>query len=251
LVDLSVAEQVIRGVGLVIFDKDGTLIELYHYWSRMVALRARFICEALGLDAKHEEALVWALGVDLQAGRLRPEGPVGLKKREVVIQAAVDCLAGSGLEGTREICAAAFDRADETSSRDLGAFVKPIRGAVRLLESLHAAGCRAAVATVDRSERARLAMEFLGMTGRLDLIVGSESVVRPKPHPDMIDFILNTLGIDPSRAIMVGDALTDIHMGLAAGLKACVGVLAGFATQEQMREITPFVVQDVSELTVV
>ena len=49
MIDLSVDSKVIHDVGLVIFDKDGTLIELYHYWSQMVALRARIICEALGL----------------------------------------------------------------------------------------------------------------------------------------------------------------------------------------------------------
>ena len=48
MVDLLIESSVIRDVGLVIFDKDGTLIELYHYWSQMVALRARLICEAPG-----------------------------------------------------------------------------------------------------------------------------------------------------------------------------------------------------------
>ena len=66
---------------LVIFDKDGTLIELYPYWSQMVALRARIICETLGLGTEHEPGLRWALGVDEKAGRLRQDGPVGLKKR--------------------------------------------------------------------------------------------------------------------------------------------------------------------------
>jgi phosphoglycolate phosphatase-like HAD superfamily hydrolase len=47
---------------------------------------------------------------------------------------------------------------------------------------------------------------------------------------------------------MVGDALTDIQMGLNAGLKASIGVLSGFATAEQLRTLTPFVVHDVSEL---
>jgi phosphoglycolate phosphatase-like HAD superfamily hydrolase len=54
MIDLSVNFNIIRDVGLVIFDKDGTLIELYHYWSQMVALRARLIGEALGLDTNRQ-----------------------------------------------------------------------------------------------------------------------------------------------------------------------------------------------------
>ena len=73
MASLSVDRRVIPGVDLVVFDKDGTLIELYHYWSQMVALRARLIREALGLDGEHEAGLRWALGVDEKAVRLRPD----------------------------------------------------------------------------------------------------------------------------------------------------------------------------------
>ncbi len=234
----------------MIFDKDGTLIELYHYWSQMVALRARLICEALGLDKTHEEGLKWTLGVDEKAGRLRPEGPVGLKKREIVIQAAVDYLAAVGLRETRPVCSAAFERADEESSQDLGRFIRPVRGAEALVGELHTNGCRIAVATVDISRRARLAVNFMGCGDLVDLVVGAEQVTRPKPAPDMIHLILKTLGIKPSQAVMVGDALTDVQMGLNAGLKASIGVLSGFATRDQMQSRTPFIARDVSELTV-
>jgi phosphoglycolate phosphatase-like HAD superfamily hydrolase len=249
LATLAVDRKFIHDVGLVIFDKDGTLIELYRYWSQMVALRARIICAALGLDAEREAGLRWALGVDESAGRLRPEGPVGLKRREIVIQAAVDCLAGAGVRDASAVCAAAFDRADEESSRDLARFVRPTPGAAALIDALHAGGCRVAVATVDIRRRAQLAVDFLGLGGKIDLLVGADQVARPKPAPDMIHLILKTLDIEPSRAVMVGDAMIDIQMGLNAGLKASIGVLTGFATRDQLQALTPFVVQDTSEIT--
>jgi phosphoglycolate phosphatase-like HAD superfamily hydrolase len=245
---LAVDRKFIPGVGLVIFDKDGTLIELYHYWSQMVALRARLICAALGLDAEHEAGLRRALGVDEKAGRLRPEGPVGLKTREIVIQAAVDYLAGAGLGDAGAVCAAAFERADEESGRDLARFVRPTPGAAALVDALQASGCRVAVATVDITRRARLAVDFLGFGGKIDLLVGADQVARPKPAPDMIHLILKTLDIEPSRAVMVGDALTDIQMGLNAGLKASIGVLTGFATRAQLQSVTPFVAADLSKI---
>jgi phosphoglycolate phosphatase len=235
-------------VDLVIFDKDGTLIELYHYWSQMVALRARLICEALGMGHVHENRLRWALGVDEKAGRLRPEGPVGLKKREVVIQAAVDYLSGVGFRATGSICVDAFARADEESSRDLGRFVRPIQGAASLLAQLHASGCRVAVATVDTSRRARLAIDFLGWGGQIDLVVGGDQVTRSKPDPEMVRLILNRLGIEGSKGVMVGDALNDVRMGINAGLKSSIGVLSGLATRGQMQAVTSFVVPDVSEI---
>jgi phosphoglycolate phosphatase-like HAD superfamily hydrolase len=250
MIDLSVNSKVIHDVSLVIFDKDGTLIELYHYWSQMVALRARLICEALGLGTEHQAGLRWALGVDEKAGRLRPEGPVGLKKREIVLKAAGDYLDGIGRRDTVLLCEQAFERADEISSGDLSRFIRPIRGAVALMDALHDRGCRLALATVDVGRRARLAMEFMGVSDTLDLVVGGEEVARSKPDPEMIRIILDRLGVDRSQAVMVGDALNDLQMGANAGLKASIGVLTGFATAEQMQALTPFIARDVSELAV-
>ena len=80
--------------------------------------------------------------------------------------------------------------------------------------------------------------------------VGGEEVARAKPDPEMIHIILDRLGVDRSQAVMVGDALNDVQMGANAGLKASIGVLTGFATAEQMRALTSFVAQDVSEIAV-
>jgi len=247
---LLVDSKPIPDIDLVVFDKDGTLIELYHYWSQMVFLRAQLICKSLQIDPAHEAGLRWALGVDETSGRLRPEGPVGLRKREIVIQAAVDYLSGVGCRDTQRTCAEAFERADDISGRELERFVRPVRGAVELLGALKRAGGRAAVATVDVSRRARLAMEFMGVGAALDLIVGGEEVTRSKPDPEMLHLVLERLGVDRSRAVMVGDALNDVQMGLNAGLKAAIGVLTGFATADQLRELTPFVARDVSEIAV-
>jgi len=250
MIDLSVNSNVIHDVGLVIFDKDGTLIELYPYWSQMVALRARIIGEAFGLGTEHQAGLRWALGVDEKAGRLRRDGPVGLKKREIVLKASTDYLGGIGHRDTLRLCEQAFDRADEISIGDLGRFIRPIQGAVSLMGALRDRGCRVALATVDVGRRARLAMEFMGVSDTLDLVVGGEEVARSKPDPEMIHIILDRLGIARSQAVMVGDALSDVQMGINAGLKASIGVLTGFATAEQIRTLTPFIARDVSELAV-
>jgi len=116
--------------------------------------------------------------------------------------------------------------------------------------ALRDGGCRVALATVDVSWRARLAMEFMGVNDTLDLIVGGEEVAHSKPDPEMIHIILGRLGIEQSQVVMVGDALNDVQMGLNAGLKASIGVLTGFATADQLRALTPFVARDVSEIEV-
>ncbi len=249
-VDLVLDGVVVEDVRLMIFDKDGTLMDLYYYWSQMIVLRAELICRKLGLGEEQRDRLTYQMGVDVKAGRLRPEGPVGLKSREVVLQTAIDYLASTGHAGSHDLCFAVFEEVDRISSLDLKRFIKPIAGAADLIDSLSAKGCRIAIATTDRTARGKLAMKFLGFADRIDLVVGGDLVGNTKPDPEMVRLILDSLKVDRSNAVMVGDAVTDVRMGVNAGLRASVGVLSGLAGKSELCAITRHVVKSVAEIGV-
>ena len=251
MISLRVGSKIIENIEVMIFDKDGTLMELHHYWSMIVGLRAHMICERLGLGDTHVKGVAYAMGADLDSGRLRPEGPVGLRKREIVMGAAVDYLISLGHVNTHDLCFDVFKEVDEISSKDLRDFVRPIEGAEILLRSASKKGCRIAIATTDRRERASLAMGFLGFDSMVDLVIGADDVSKPKPDPEQIELVLKNLSVDRSRVVMVGDALTDVGMGINAGVKASVGVLTGFATAGELLEITPYVAESVSGISVI
>jgi len=239
----------IRGVRLVVFDRDGTLIDLYNYWAGMIGLRSELISRELNLEDKDKKALMYAMGIDLDKKHLRPEGPVGLKKREIVMQAAVDYLGGISIKGSTKLCFEAFKKADELSLDKMDAFLKPLEGLTSLLGSLKKNGCMIAIATTDKSHRAKMTMERLGIIDYFSVILGADSVKRPKPAPEMLNLILNRLNINKEEAVMVGDAVTDIQMGISAGVKT-IGVTSGLATEEKLRQLTPCVISDISHLEV-
>lgn len=250
MVKIRVNGKVIPDVQLMIFDKDGTLMELYHYWSQMVGLRAKLIGQKLGLGEEYQNNLLYEMGVDFKAGRLRPEGPVGLKKREIVLKAAVDYLTSIGYDKPDSLCFDVFNEVDRISSTNLKQFIKPIDGAGNLINSLSREGCKVAIATTDKTARAKLAMEFLGFADKIDMVAGADIVTRSKPDPEMIYLILDTLDIGRTNAVMVGDAITDVQMGINANLKASIGVLTGFTSFQQLKDITPYIANRVSELKV-
>src|SRR3989338_2908577 len=99
-------------VQLVVFDRDGTLIDLYSYWSGMIGLRSDSISKELKLRDEEKKQLMFSMGIDLDKKCLRPEGPVGLKKREIVMQAAVDYLNSISAKNSERICFDAFKKAD-------------------------------------------------------------------------------------------------------------------------------------------
>jgi phosphoglycolate phosphatase len=225
-------------------------MDLYRYWSQMISLRAGLICDKLGLDASDKANLVFDMGVDEKKGKLRPKGPVGILKREVVMQAAVDYLSSKGYKGTRDLCFTVFSDIDKSTSQDLKSLIQPIDGAGKLLTELKKNGCRIAIATTDKTNRAELAMEYLGFAGMMDMVVGADMVDNSKPAPDMAELILEKLNINKANAAVVGDALTDINMGINAGLKASIGVLTGLSSEIQLRELTPHVAGSVAEIAV-
>jgi HAD superfamily hydrolase (TIGR01549 family) len=245
VIDIAVGQDVIFNIGLMIFDKDGTLIELYHYWSQMVALRAELICRRLGLNDEYREGLMYQMGVDLKKKILRPDGPVGLKKREVVMRAAIDYLHGRGHDNIYNLCFDVFREVDQLTSLDLQKYIKPIDGTVTLINDAHMKGCKIAIATTDKSERAKLAFRFLGLEEKIDIFLGADHVKESKPDPEMIFKILKDLNIQPDNAVMVGDALIDVQTGINAGLKASIGVLTGFATASELLPFTPYIAESV------
>jgi len=249
MADIKVGREVIKDVQLVVFDKDGTLTDLYKYWSSMVKFRANLICQRLFLKEANNIALREAMGVDLQSFRLKPQGPVGLKKREVVMQTAIDYLETIGFSGTEQLCIDVFEEVDRYSLNHFSSIICPIEGLYNLFDSLKKSSCKIAIATTDRTERARLAMEHLKIVDQIDLIVGADMVLNTKPDPEMANLILSKLNVLRDKTIMVGDAVSDVGLGVNAGLKAAVGVLTGLAAEEELRGVTIHVIQSIAEIT--
>lgn len=50
--------------------------------------------------------------------------------------------------------------------------------------------------------------------------------------------------------MIVGDAITDIEMGINAGLRASIGVCSGLTPREKLMEKTNYVIEDISEIRV-
>lgn len=250
MADLRINDKQLKDVKLVIFDRDGTLIDLYHYWAQMIGKRAELICQKFQLDGQHKEKLMFEMGVDVGKGKLRPEGPVGIKKREIVMQAAVDYLDDLGIADAYEACVEIFKRVDDLSRSMLAELIKPLKGMNKLIDSMLKQGVKLAIATTDKEERARLSMEHLKLTDKFQAIIGADSVKESKPAPDMIDLIIKRLKVDKANTIMVGDAETDIKMGQTAGVLASIAVCSGISSRQRLSQLTEYVVDDISKIQV-
>ena len=103
---------------------------------------------------------------------------------------------------------------------------------------------RAAVATGKSQRGAERVVKQFGLEERFEIVLGGNSVPRPKPHPDMLHAIMEATGTQ--ELVMIGDTTYDLEMAHAAGVKA-IGVSWGHHTAERLRKWAP-VVDTVAEL---
>ncbi|MBD2296052.1 beta-phosphoglucomutase [Anabaena sphaerica FACHB-251] len=91
-------------------------------------------------------------------------------------------------------------------------------GAVSLLDNLRQAGLKIALGSA--SKNARVVVEKLGISDKLDAIADGYSVQKPKPAPDLFLFAAQQLGLPPQQCVVFEDAAAGIDAALAAGMWA-------------------------------
>jgi phosphoglycolate phosphatase len=119
--------------------------------------------------------------------------------------------------------------------------LRPVLGALR------DRGLKIGLATNDTEAPARAHLTAHGILDLFDFVAGYDSGHGPKPGPGMCLAFARATGIDPARAVMVGDSAHDLIAGRAAGMR-CVAVLTGIAKAEELRPHADVVLADIGAL---
>ena len=239
---------------VVLFDKDGTIIDIHHYWASMIRIRSALIVERWfaedGAREVIESRLIDAMGVDLQSGRMKPEGPVGVKPRPFIVNVAAEQVRDHGADIGNEEMEALFAEVDQKTSEDLLPLLKLLPGAKALLKRLKEERIASVIVSTDITPRARKAMEALQLDHYFDDIIGADQVAHTKPAADLAYLALERSGATPMGAVVIGDHPVDVEMGSAAGVGLNVGVLTGLADETAFDGLECQVVKDLTEIEI-
>jgi phosphoglycolate phosphatase len=235
---------------LIIFDKDGTLIDFTATWVPLIRKRVAFLLKALGTNDEELGAfLLRSWGIDPLSGKIDPRGPCPVSPRsdEIIIGAMALYQKGYPWDEAKQWVAQAFDEAD--ADGDWREKVVPIKGIQTFLSQLKEYGFRTALATNDERKDTEAILNHLGMEGLFDTVLCAGEVNLPKPHPETILTICRQLGIDPKETAMVGDSVADMMTGKRAGVALTVGILEGGVTpREEMEKVADLVVNSIQDL---
>ena len=200
---------------LLVFDWDGTLMDSI---GTIVACTQAAVRE-LGLREVADETI---------------RGTIGLGLRETVDLLSPGCdeeMLGRILEGYRKHWTATF--------RDTPLL---FAGVGEMLTGLAAEGYLLAVAT----GKSRRGLDYaLDQTGLREIFHTTRTAEEAfsKPHPQMLLDILDDLGVEPRKAVMIGDTTYDLEMARSARMDA-VGVCSGGHGREELEQLGPLACLD-------
>jgi phosphoglycolate phosphatase len=235
--------DLLAGIELAIFDKDGTLIDFHHMWSDWVGHLATALSKAHG--AALDDLVFATLGVDRGSGHVLPHGALAatpMARIRETLTAALTAEAGIEAAEARHLVGGAWHSPDPV------VLARPLTDLAALFGALRARGTRVAVATSDDRRPTERTLEHLGVRELVEALACADDGRPVKPNPDAVLWICRTLDVPPSRTAVIGDAPADVAMGRAAGAGLVVGVLTGVGDRIALGAIADAVVDSVADL---
>lgn len=110
-------------------------------------------------------------------------------------------------------------------------------GAADTIMALSKHGFKLAVATGKGRRELNLALEHCGL-GNYFHSTRTVDECFSKPHPQMLDELMEYLVVLPERTLMIGDTSYDLHMAKNAGVSS-IGVTYGAQPAEQWQHLNP------------
>lgn len=179
----------------VIWDMDGVLVDTgpFHFqaWRRILRERGRDLTEKGFLESfgmKSVDILRKVLG------ELRPEELNLLARRK-----------------------------EEYYREELAERVRPLPGAMAILESLREAGFHQALASSAPPKNIGLVLDSLGIAHYFEALVSGDEVEAGKPDPEIFLEASRRLGVSPRRCVVLEDSVAGVRAARAAGMR-CVAI---------------------------
>jgi phosphoglycolate phosphatase len=176
---------------LVIFDWDGTLMDS----TRLIATSLQAACRDIGADEPSLEEALFVIGLNMADTFAR----------------VVPTLDADGRQRLSERYRHHFLAREHEA---------PLYGGVReMLADLHGRGRRLAVATGKARRGLERALDSTGLRPWFEATRCADEGFA-KPHPGMLLMLLELTGVEPGRALMIGDTTHDLELAANAGVDA-------------------------------
>lgn len=130
--------------------------------------------------------------------------------------------------------------------------IAPLPNVEETFKKLHKKQIKVGINTGFSRDIADTIMQRLGWVenGLVDYVIGSDEVEKGRPHPFMIQKLMNEAGITEAEEVAkVGDTEVDVREGQNAGCQYIIGITTGIFTKEELETYHPtHIIDNMAEL---
>lgn len=222
----------------VLFDKDGTLIDVNATW---IPIYREMLMDIFGTDLAGAEALMAKAGYDKASEKFRAGSILAGGTTRQLVEVFWPGLAS-------EAAADKVKLLDHGYTHLVRERLTPLMPLAPILDELRAMGLKLGIATNDSHVSATAHMDQVGVIGHFDGIIAADTVPVPKPSGHMIRKFSEMTGLPPSAIAMVGDNHHDMEEARNGGAGLAVAVLSGNAAHEDIAHLADHTLSSIAEL---
>lgn len=221
---------------LIVFDKDGTLMELGH---PVVKLADDLINEFSARTDIHvpKSEIKDAFGiVDDHIDKM-----IGAKTTKAIVSSLEKLPNGDAMASWL------LKKIEHATSDNEAEDIEIIKGVQDTLKSLHDKGYLLAIVSADDTASMDLFIDKYSIREYFDKIITSDSSDYHKPQKKLLQLIMDDLNVVKEETVMVGDTEMDVELGQNGEVSKIVGVLSGSGDAQDLRN-ADIVLNSVAEM---
>jgi HAD superfamily hydrolase (TIGR01509 family) len=252
MINLSINNVICKDIELLIFDKDGTLFQLYPYCSKMVLERTSAIIKLLkNEDPLLKDWLIHKMGVDLENKKIYSEGPIGVYSKYYAMNMLNEKMNANGYKIEKKLLDKAFNEADQNINQIsyLKEALIPVAGMIEFIEKV-GDKCKCAIFSNDMTDRLNDSLEIFNIRNYFDCVLGGDLVEKHKPDPMGLLKIMEELDVSPENTAFFGDSTPDIESANRAKCEYIVGVLSDISDLEFIKSNSRSQINNFTQITI-
>jgi phosphoglycolate phosphatase len=237
-----------RKIDLIVFDKDGTLVDFDLLWAGKLVHAVEAVLAAAPTHPELRARLFATLGIHADGRSVIPESPLAVSTLAKLGMATTVVLYQNGVpwNEAERISRDIFMPAIEVLPRPHD--IRPIGDVASLMHRLDEHGFRLAVFTSDDRNATMATLPLLGISDLIQTMVCGDDTIPGKPSGAGLLHLAGHFGVHPEAILMIGDSMTDMTSAQDADVGWRVGVLSGTGRRDGLAGIAHHVVDDIHAL---
>lgn len=250
MISLKTSNWQIENIDTILFDKDGTFIDLHYFWGKMTELRAQEVIKKFNLDSNSFEKICTILGYDINTQRMHADGITALYSRSKIIEIFKENLKDFQVNTTEKELENIFDLVSKKFYENMQEYTKPINTAIDFIKKIKKLGLKTGIVTSDSKESTLLTLRHFKWENLFDIVIGREDSPHTKESGEPTKLALNLLNANPNSTVMIGDAPMDFISATNAGIKNVILVATGQISKEELTKTSQNTINSLDEIEV-